>query len=30
MVGYWNMKNETENVIKNGWLHTGDIERLLW
>ncbi|MDC3039513.1 long-chain fatty acid--CoA ligase [Candidatus Pelagibacter sp.] len=25
MLGYWNMKKETEDVIKNGWLHTGDI-----
>ncbi len=25
MLGYWNMKNETDNIIKNGWLHTGDI-----
>jgi len=25
MLGYWNMKKETEEVIKNGWLHTGDI-----
>ena len=25
MLGYWNMKKETENIIKNGWLHTGDI-----
>ena len=25
MLGYWNKKEETENVIKNGWLHTGDI-----
>ena len=25
MLGYWNMKDETENTIKNGWLHTGDI-----
>ena len=24
MLGYWNLK-ETEKVIKNGWLHTGDI-----
>ena len=25
MLGYWNMKKETEDIIKNGWLHTGDI-----
>jgi len=25
MLGYWNQKEETENVIKDGWLHTGDI-----
>ena len=25
MLGYWNMKNETDAVIKSGWLHTGDI-----
>ena len=25
MLGYWNMKKETEEVIKDGWLHTGDI-----
>ena len=25
MIGYWNKKEETSNVIKNGWLHTGDI-----
>ncbi|MDA8822331.1 long-chain fatty acid--CoA ligase, partial [Candidatus Pelagibacter bacterium] len=25
MMGYWNQKNETEKVIKDGWLHTGDI-----
>jgi len=25
MLGYWNQKEETEKVIKNGWLHTGDI-----
>ena len=25
MLGYWNLKEETENVIKDGWLHTGDI-----
>jgi len=25
MLGYWNKKEETEKVIRNGWLHTGDI-----
>ncbi|MDC1212626.1 AMP-binding protein, partial [Pelagibacteraceae bacterium] len=25
MMGYWNQKEETEKVIKNGWLYTGDI-----
>ena len=25
MLGYWNNKKDTENAIKNGWLHTGDI-----
>ena len=25
MLGYWNKKKETDDVIKNGWLHTGDI-----
>ena len=25
MLGYWNMKKETDDVIKNGWLHTGDL-----
>jgi long-chain acyl-CoA synthetase len=25
MLGYWNKKEDTENVIKNGWLYTGDI-----
>ena len=25
MLGYWNMKKETEEVIRNNWLHTGDI-----
>ena len=25
MLGYWNQKEATDNVIKKGWLHTGDI-----
>ena len=25
MLGYWNKKEETDNVIIKGWLHTGDI-----
>ena len=25
MLGYWNMKKETNDIIKNGWLNTGDI-----
>ena len=25
MLGYWNNKEETDKVIKNGWLYTGDI-----
>ena len=28
MLGYWNQKEETKKVIKNGWLHTGDIGEL--
>ena len=28
MLGYWNLKEETEKVIKNDWLHTGDIGEL--
>jgi len=25
MIGYWNNNEETKKVLKNGWLHTGDI-----
>ena len=25
MLGYWNMEKETSDIIKDGWLHTGDI-----
>ena len=25
MLGYWNKKKETNEIIKNGWLHSGDI-----
>ena len=25
MLGYWNKAKETDEIIKNGWLHTGDI-----
>ena len=25
MLGYWNKEEETNKVLKNGWLHTGDI-----
>ena len=25
MLGYWNNDEETNKVLKNGWLHTGDI-----
>ena len=25
MLGYWNKKEDTDKVIVNGWLHTGDI-----
>ena len=25
MLGYWKKQKETNEIIKNGWLHTGDI-----
>ena len=28
MKGYWNMPEETEDALKGGWLHTGDIARM--
>ena len=28
MLGYWNNKEETEKVIREGWLHTGDVGEL--
>ena len=28
MTGYYNMPEETENTLKNGWLYTGDIGKL--
>ena len=28
MQGYWNMPTETANVLRNGWLHTGDIAKM--
>lgn len=27
MIGYWQMPEETEKKLKNGWLHTGDLAR---
>ena len=29
MLGYWNKKKETDEIIKSGWLHTGDIGEIL-
>ena len=28
MLGYYKNKKETEETLKNGWLHTGDIGHL--
>jgi long-chain acyl-CoA synthetase len=28
MKGYWNMPTETNNVLKDGWLYTGDIAKM--
>ena len=28
MLGYWNLKEETKKVIRDGWLYTGDIGEL--
>jgi len=28
MKGYWNMPEDTADVLKNGWLYTGDIARM--
>ena len=28
MLGYWNKKEDTDEIIVNGWLHTGDIGEL--
>ena len=28
MKGYWNMPTETDNTLRDGWLHTGDIARM--
>ncbi|GAB3055460.1 long-chain-fatty-acid--CoA ligase [Virgibacillus ainsalahensis] len=28
MTGYWNMPEETENVLRDGWLFTGDLAKM--
>ncbi len=28
MIGYWQMPEETQKKLKNGWLHTGDLGKL--
>jgi long-chain acyl-CoA synthetase len=28
MIGYWQMPEETERKLRNGWLHTGDLGRM--